>query len=81
MPLDTPAPALVPPSEFARAVDGALAKVLSMPIDRSAIASTVEEVRTVAKEARAVVEEAYSAAELEAFTEKLTPVFERARSV
>mmetsp|Transcript_12973 Transcript_12973/g.42463 ORF Transcript_12973/g.42463 Transcript_12973/m.42463 type:complete len:315 (-) Transcript_12973:286-1230(-) len=81
MPLDVPAPALVPPSEFAAAVDSALVKVLSMPIDRSAIASTVEEVRTVAKEARAVVEEAYSAEELDAFTEKLTPVFERARSI
>jgi predicted lipid-binding transport protein (Tim44 family) len=81
MPLDTPAPALVPPSEFAGAVSSALVKVLSMSIDRSAIASTVEEVRTVAKEARAVVEEAYSAEELDAFTEVLTPVFERARSI
>jgi len=81
MPLDSPAPALVPPSEFARAVDGALSKVLFMALDRSAVASTVEEVRTVAKEARAVVEEAYSPEELDAFTAKLTPVFERARGV
>uniref|UniRef100_A0A7S3SIL1 Uncharacterized protein n=1 Tax=Strombidinopsis acuminata TaxID=141414 RepID=A0A7S3SIL1_9SPIT len=80
MPLDTPAPALVPPTEFAQAVYGALDKVLAMPIDRSAIASTVEEVRTVAKEARAVIEESYSTEDLDAFTNTLTPIFERARS-
>jgi hypothetical protein len=80
MPLDSPSPPLVSPEDFATAVVEALAKVLSMPLDRDVVASTVEEVRQVAKEARSVVEEAYPADELDAFTQRLTPIFERARS-
>jgi len=79
MPLDQPTPAQVPPAAFASAVEDTLTKVLAMPLDRVLLASTVEEIRQVAKEARAVVEEAYSADELDSFTDALTPVFSRVR--
>lgn len=80
MPSKKPAPARVPPIDFASAVEDAIDKVLSLPLDRAAIDATVEDLRSVAKEARAVVEESYSAEELDAFTEALTPVFKRAQS-
>jgi len=79
MPLNEPAPPQVAPDAFARAVEEAITKVLAMPLDRSLTESTVEEVRQVAKEARAVVQEAYSPQELDSFTEALTPIFNRAR--
>mmetsp|Transcript_4990 Transcript_4990/g.14524 ORF Transcript_4990/g.14524 Transcript_4990/m.14524 type:complete len:328 (+) Transcript_4990:24-1007(+) len=81
MPLDTPGPALVPPGDLAEAIEGAVSKVLSLPIDRAAIDSTVEQVRTVAKEARTVVEEAYPQEQLDEFTDRLTPVFTAAKGM
>ena len=53
-------------------------KVLALPLDRSAVESTAENIRLVAKEARAVVEEAYPTEVLDSFTEALTPVFAKA---
>ncbi|EOD05268.1 hypothetical protein EMIHUDRAFT_247871 [Emiliania huxleyi CCMP1516] len=47
--------------------------VLSLPIDRAAIDSTVEQVRTVAKEARTE--------QLDEFTDRLTPVFTAAKGM
>ena len=79
--LDTPKPAEVSPDAFAGAVDATLAKVLAMPLERALVKSTVEEVRAVAKEARAVVEEAYPPETLAAFTDALTPAFDRAREL
>lgn len=76
--LDPPAPAQVAPLAFAGAVEGALDKVMQLPLEREAIASTVEEIRQVAKEARAVVEESYDAKALDEFTVALTPAFGRA---
>eukprot|EP00964_Phaeocystis_antarctica_P015497 scaffold8577_cov61-Phaeocystis_antarctica.AAC.2 len=52
--------------------------VLALPVEREMIASTVESIRMVAKEAREVVEESYDQDDLDAFTEALTPVFQRA---
>jgi len=75
MPLSQPTPAQVAPLAFAGAVEETLDKVLALPVERDAIASTVETIRLVAKEARAVVEESYTAEELDEFTEALTPVF------
>lgn len=77
MPLDEPKPAQVPPAAFASAVEDTVTKVLTMPLDRALISSTVEEIRQVAKEARAVVVEAYTTDELDSFTDALTPVFAR----
>ena len=79
MPLNPPTPAKVPPLDFAKAVEDAIVKVLSVPIERTVIDDAVEQLRTVAKEARAVVEESYTTAELDEFTEALTPIFTRAR--
>ena len=45
--LDPPAPAQVAPLAFAGAVEGALDKVMQLPLEREAIASTVEEIRQV----------------------------------
>ena len=78
MPLKEPAKAQIAPLDFAGAVEQTLDKVLALPVEREQIASTVETVRLVAKEARAVVEESYTVAELDEFTEALTPVFARA---
>jgi len=78
MPLDSPAPAMVDPMDFAAAVEGALDKVIALPLDRDAIESTAEEIRTVAKEARVVVADAYDSEILDAFSEALTPAFMRA---
>lgn len=80
VPLDPPAPAQVPPLAFATAVEGALDKVLQLPLDREVISSTVEEIRVVAKEARVVVEQSYDADTLDEFTTALTPAFGRAMS-
>jgi hypothetical protein len=78
LPLSEPAPALVEPLSFAAAVETALDKVLRMGLERALIEQTAEEVRQVAKEARAVVAEEYSAEVLDEFTERLTPAFNRA---
>ena len=78
MPLKSPAPAMVDPMEFASAIEGAIDKVIALPLDRDAIESTAEEIRTVAKEARAVVADAYDSEMLEAFSDALTPAFSRA---
>ena len=63
---------------FANAVEESLTKVLAMPLDRELVLSTVEEVRQVAKEARAVIEETYPTEVLDSFSEALTPIFSRA---
>ena len=73
-----PTAAKVAPLAFAGAVQETLDKVLSLPVEREMIASTVESIRLVAKEAREVVEESYEQEDLDAFTEALTPVFQRA---
>ena len=78
LPLAKPAPAMVPPMDFAAAIEGAIEKVLALPLDRDAIESTAEEIRQVAKEARAVIADEYDSAMLDAFTEALTPAFARA---
>lgn len=78
MPLAKPTAAKVAPLAFAEAVQETLEKVLALPVDREMIASTVESIRMVAKEAREVVEESYDQDDLDAFTEALTPVFQRA---
>ena len=63
--------------DFARAVESTLDKVISLPLDRTAIEQTAEEIRTVAKEARNVVADAYDSQTLEAFQDALTPAFAR----
>jgi len=78
MPLAKPTAAKVAPLAFAEAVQETLEKVLALPVEREMIASTVESIRMVAKEAREVVEESYDQDDLDAFTEALTPVFQRA---
>jgi len=78
LPLAEPKAAMVDPLDFAGAVEDALNKVLAMPLERQLVMSTVEEIRTVAKEARAVVESEYPAEVLDSFTEALTPAFSRA---
>mmetsp|Transcript_28978 Transcript_28978/g.48105 ORF Transcript_28978/g.48105 Transcript_28978/m.48105 type:complete len:309 (-) Transcript_28978:374-1300(-) len=75
LPLTEPTPAQVSPMAFAGAVEGTVNKVLSMPLNRDLLTSTAEEVRQVAKEARAVIEVAYPTDVLDAFSEALTPVF------
>jgi hypothetical protein len=79
MPLAKPTAAKVAPLAFAEAVEETLEKVLTLPVDREMIASTVESIRLVAKEARVVVEESYDQEDLDAFTDALTPVFQRAK--
>lgn len=78
LPLKTPTPAMVEPLQLAAAIEGALEKVLALPIDRAAIEATAEEIRTVAKEARVVVAESYPTDALDTFTDALTPAFARA---
>lgn len=80
MPLAKPTAAKVTPLAFAGAVQETLDKVLSLPVDREMVTSTVESIRLVAKEARVVVEESYDQDDLDAFTDALTPVFQRAMS-
>lgn len=75
--LNPAVPAKVDPMDFARAIEGALDKVLALPLDRAAIEQTAEEIRTVAKEARQVVADSYERPTLEAFQDALTPAFAR----
>lgn len=78
LPLKTPSPAKVKPLEFAAAVEGALEQVINLPVERSAIDETCEEIRSVAKEARVVIAEHYPQEALDEFTDALTPAFTRA---
>lgn len=78
LPLATPAPASVEPMDLAAAIEGALDKVFALTVDPAAKEATAQEIRTVAIEARTVVEEAYDAEMLEAFSNALTPAFSRA---
>ena len=78
LPLSTPAPASVDPMDFAGAIETALDKVLALSVDPAAKRATAEEIKTVAKEARSVIEEAYDTELLDEFSEALTPVFMRA---
>ena len=78
MPLNPPAPAQVSPMSLAGAIEGALDSVMGMAIDPEVLRSTAEEIRTVAKEARGVVVEAYSQDIVDEFSDALTPVFARA---
>ena len=80
LPLATPAPATVSPLALAAAIEGALDKICALTVDPAAKLATVEEIKTVAKEARAVVEEAYDAKVLDAFSDSLQPAFMRAMS-
>ena len=73
-----PAPAKVPPMEFAAAIEDALEKVVSLPIDQKAIEATANDIRQVAMEARNVVAESYSKEELEEFQDYLAVPFSRA---
>ena len=58
-------------------------QVLALNVDPVVKVATLEDIRTVAKEARAVIEEepSYDEATLDAFSEALTPAFERAMRV
>ncbi len=76
--LATPAPATVSPMALAAAIESALDKICALTVDPAAKIATAEEIKTVAKEARAVVEEAYDAEMLDAFSDALTPAFARA---
>ena len=73
--LSSPSTAIVTPDAFAAAVADALRKVSAIEADQDVLASTVEEIRQVAKEARQVVADAYPPADLDAFTDALTPAF------
>lgn len=75
LPISPAVPAMVEPMEFASAIEGAVTKVMMLPLDRAAIEATAEEIRTIAKEARVVVAEAYDSEMLDAFSDALTPVF------
>mmetsp|Transcript_39830 Transcript_39830/g.79647 ORF Transcript_39830/g.79647 Transcript_39830/m.79647 type:complete len:341 (-) Transcript_39830:168-1190(-) len=77
LPLDKPVPAKVDPMDLARAIEGALDKVISLPLERSAIEQTAEDIRTVAKQAHQVVADHYDAQMLKAFQDALTPAFAR----
>ena len=64
------AKALVTPAAFADAVSDTLEKVRLMGVERRVLEETAEEIRQVAKEARAVIEEAYDGETLDAFSEE-----------
>ncbi len=70
--------AMVSPDAFSGALISTIDQVLSLPMDRSATASTLEQLRTVAKEARLVVQESYDAPALDSFSNELAPAFARA---
>jgi hypothetical protein len=75
LPLAKPSPAIVKPLELASAIEGALEKVLRLPVDRSAIEDACEEIRQVAKEARGLIATEYDQQTLDEFSEALTPAF------
>ena len=77
LPLDTPVPSKVDPMDLAREIEAALDKVIALPLDRTAIEQTAEDIRAVAKQAHQVVAECYDAEKLTAFQDALTPVFAR----
>jgi len=70
----------VTPPAFASAIVETLEKIEQMPVERAVIVSTAEEIRTIAKEARAIIAESCSPAELESFSDSLTPAFSRLRA-
>ena len=72
--------ALVTPAAFADAVSDTLEKVRLMGVERRVLEETAEEIRQVAKEARAVIEEAYDGETLDAFSEALAPAFKNSLS-
>ena len=74
------AKALVPPTAVADAVSDTLEKVRRMGAERRVLEETAEEIRQVAKEARAVIEEAYDGETLDAFSEALAPAFKNSLS-
>ena len=74
------AKALVTPAAFADAVSDTLEKVRLMGVERRVLEETAEEIRQVAKEARAVIEEAYDGETLDAFSEALAPAFKNSLS-
>ena len=76
--LGSGSPAIVTPSAFSEVVIQTIDQVLALPMDRDQTESTLEQLRQVAKEARVVVSESYSAAELQGFSESLAPAFARA---
>ena len=49
-------------------------------VERRVLEETAEEIRQVAKEARAVIEEAYDGETLDAFSEALAPAFKNSLS-
>ena len=55
-------------------------KVCSSSKERRVLEETAEEIRQVAKEARAVIEEAYDGETLDAFSEALAPAFKNSLS-
>ena len=67
------AKALVTPAAFADAVSDTLEKVRLMGVERRVLEETAEEIRQVAKEARAVIEEAYDGETLDAFSRRSRP--------
>lgn len=69
--------ATVSPDEFSAAVIDTLGKIEQLPVDRAMLVDTAEGIRQVAKEARGVIAEGYSEAELDAFSEALQPAFTR----
>ena len=78
LPINPPAPAAVQPMAFAGAIEGALDKIVQLPIAQEAIYATAEDIRQVAMEARTVVAESYNREELEEFQNALTGPFSRA---
>ena len=50
----------------------------ALSVDPAAKRATAEEIKTVAKEARSVIEEEYDSELLDAFSDALTPAFMRA---
>lgn len=74
------ASATVTPPALADAIVETLEKIEQMPVDRAVIVSTAEEIRTIAKEARAIIAESCEPADLDAFSEALTPAFSRLRA-
>ena len=67
----------VSPDEFSAAVVDTLGKIEQLPVDRAMLVDTAEGIRQVAKEARGVIADGYSEAELDAFSEALQPAFTR----
>lgn len=78
IPLDAPKDALVAPMSFSSAVADLVTQLRGLDIDGDLAVSMIEQVRQLAKEARAVIVDAYPAEVVEEFTESLTPTFQGA---